>query len=915
MDQARTDQAPTDQAPTDQAQTGQAQTAYPAHWEADVVLSDGGTAHVRPMLPTDADRLERFYSRLSPETIYFRFFAPYPKLSAKDVVRFTTVDHDDRAALIVLVGEEMVGVVRYDRVSPEEAEVAFNIEDAHQGRGVGSVLLEHIAAAARERGIKRFTAEVLPANRRMINVFRDAGYDVAKAYEDGVVSLHFDIAENETAREVMQSREHRAEARSIARLLNPASVAVIGASRRYASVGQAVLRNLLAAGFTGTLHAVNPDPATQEIAGVPAVASVLDIDGAVDLAVIAVPPAAVEDVVGECARKGVQSVVIVTAGEEGTRGRERQRRLVGTAHAYGMRVVGLSSLGVINTDPAVRLSASLFPALPGSGPIGIFCQSGALGVALLEAAARRGLGVSAFISAGDRADVSGNDLMQFWEDDPRTDVLLLYLESLGNPRKFGRIARRIARTKPVVVVKAGRSSQGAPLDRTVRVSSAPTEAVEAMFRQAGVIRVENIQQLFDVAQLLATQPLPTGDRVAIVGNSSALALIALDSVEAWGLAPAGNPVTLPAEAGADDFRAALAAVFADPGTDSVVVAFVPPLFSPDDDVAAVLAEVAGKRTKSVVSTFPGMRGVPAELRPGDGSTGSTGSTVGGMVGAVPTYSAIQDAVRALAAASRYAQWRRRPPGVPPELSGLDRRSTRRLVRARLAENPQGVELGDADLAVLLGHYGLHLWRTVAVPDVDAAVAAAADLGWPVALKSTASSLRHRTDLGGVRLDLRTERDLRAAWAGIEETVGAEAARHLVVQRMSPPGVAVVLASTEDPLFGPVISFGIGGVATELLGDTAYRISPLTDLDVAELIRSVRAAPLLFGHRGADPVNVAALEDLIARVSRLAEDLPEIAALELNPVVVGVDAVSVLHAAVRLAPPLARADQGPRVLGV
>ncbi len=909
MDQARTDQAPADQGAA----------AYPANWEADVVLSDGGTAHVRPILPTDADRLERFYARLSPETIYFRFFAPLPRLSAKDVVRFTTVDHDERAALIVLVGEEMIGVVRYDRVSPEEAEVAFNIEDAHQGRGVGSVLLEHIAAAARERGVKRFIADVLPANRRMINVFRDAGYDVAKTYEDGVVSLHFDIAENETAREVMQSREHRAEARSIARLLNPSSVAVIGASRRYASVGQAVLRNLLAAGFTGTLYAVNPDPGTREIAGVPAVASVLDVPGEVELAVLAVPVAALEQVVGECGRKGVHGVVIVagageeTAGESGAPARERQRRIVRAAHAYGMRVVGPSSLGMINTDPAVRLNASLSPVVLDRGPIGIFCQSGALGFALLEAAVARGLDVSAFISAGNRADVSGNDLMQFWQEDPRTDVLLLYLESLGNPRKFSRIARRIARTKPVVVVKAGRSSQADPLEPLVRVSSAPNEAVDAMFRQAGVIRVENIHHLFDVAQLLATQPLPTGDRVAIVGNSAALARIALDSVEDRGLTLAGNPVTLPAEAGADDFRTALAAVFADPGADSVVVAFVPPLFSPDDDVATVLAEVARTRTKTVVSTFPGMRGVPAELRRGPG--GTQASTVGAVVdSAVPTYATIQDGVRALAAASRYARWRRRPPGVVPEPAGLDRRAARRLVRARLAQNPHGLDLDAQDRAALLAHYGVDLWPAVAVCDVEHAIAAAAELGWPVALKSTAPSLRHRTDLGGVRLNLASERDLRGAWAGIVASVGAEAARHLVVQRMSPPGVAVVLASTEDPLFGPVISFGIGGVATELLGDTAFRIPPLTDLDVAELIRSVRASPLLFGHRGAEPVDVAALEDLIARVSRLADDLPEIAALELNPVVVGADALSVLHAAVRLAPPLARADQGPRVLG-
>lgn len=900
----------------------------PARWEADVVLRDGGTAHVRPIAPDDADRLRRFHARLSAETIYFRFFAPYPTLSDRDIARFTQVDHVDRVALVALVGEEMIGVVRYERTGPAEAEVAFNIEDAHQGRGVGPVLLDHIAAAARERGVARFTAEVLPVNRRMIKVFQDAGYDVSSDYDEGIVSLTFDIAETTTAREVMQAREQRAEARSVERLLAPSSVAVVGASRLYGSLGQTVLRNLLAAGFRGTVHAVNSGAGelAAEVAGVRAYPSLLDVPGPVDLAVVAVPADAVEQVVRDGARKGVQGLVVLSAGfaETGAHGRVLQHRLVATARANGMRIVGPNSFGMINTNPAVALNASLSPVVPAPGRIGFFSQSGALGIALLEAVVDRGLGLSQFVSAGNRADISGNDLMQLWGADPDTDVLLLYLESIGNPRKFSRLARRIGRTKPVVAIKSGRFTQGVPLGHSVQVSQAPPEAVDALFRQAGVIRVDTVHQLFDVAQLLVSQPLPAGDRVAVLGNSDALGLLAADAVESRGLTLVGDPVALGAEASAEDFRRALAGVLDDPAVDCVVAVFIPPLLTPDEEVAAVLEEAAGRGTKTVVSTFLGTRGVPAGLPdglpaagvggPGEAAVVGTGEPgAGSTVWAAPSYASPEDAVRALAAACRYAAWRSRPHGTVPDLPGVDAAAARRMVESRLAATPAGRGLDAAETTGLLGCYGIELWPALPVTSVQDAVEVAAGLGWPVALKTTAPHLQHRTDLGGVRLNIADAEDLRAAWSGMVAALGEEGASHLVVQRMCGPGVATVVGSSEDPLFGPILTFGLAGVATELLGDRAYRIPPLTDQDVADLVRSVRAAPLLFGHRGADPVDVPALEDLLARMSLLAQDLPEVAVLELNPVVVTASGVAVLHAVLRLAPPVARADTGPRAL--
>lgn len=877
--------------------------AYPAHWEADVVLADGATAHLRPITANDADLLVAFYQRVSDESKYFRFFAPYPRLTQRDIERFTNVDHDRRVALIITVGDDMVAVGRYDYVGDEKAEVAFLVEDDYQGRGIGSILLEHLAAAARERNVGGFVAEVLPSNRKMLTVFQDAGYTVEHTFGDGVVTLGFQIEPTEHSMSVIAAREHRAEARSIQRLLHPESIAVIGASRTYATVGQTVLRHIVAAGFTGHVYAVNPG--ADEIAGVRAYPAVADIPGTVDLAVVAVPADQVSPVVLDCAHKGVHGLVVVSAGfaETGPQGRERQAELVRMARAYGMRVVGPNSFGLMNTDPSVQLNASLAPALAARGRIGFFSQSGALGIAILEAVADRGLGLSTFASAGNRADVSGNDLLQYWDEDPATDVVMLYLESIGNPRKFARLSRRVARSKPVAVVKSGRSAQGVPLGHAVRPTKAPAEALEAMFRQSGVMRAETIHELFDIAALVSTQPLPAGDRVAILGNSDALGLLAAEACEAFGLTLAADPVSLGAEAAADDYRRALTTVFADPGVDSVVAVFIPPLLGLDTHVAAVLAEAAGQGTKTVVSTFLGIRGVPEQLRaivPGSDPSARASRR------AVPSYTTPEDAVRALAAVTRYAQWRAKPAGTVPALTGLDEPAARGLVDQVLGAHPSGRALEQAEIADLLAAYGVQLWPAVPVSTPGEAIAVADQLGYPVALKTIDPSLRHRVDLGAVRLDLGDPDDVEEAFEVLCELM-APRSPCLVVQRMAPPGVAVAVTSAEDPLLGPYVSFGVGGTTIELLGDVAYRIPPLTDVDAAEMVRAVRAAPLLFGYRGADPVDVAAVEDLLLRVSRLADDVPELAELALNPVVVGRQGLAVLAAEATLAPAAARTD--------
>ncbi|MFD9612735.1 GNAT family N-acetyltransferase, partial [Streptomyces sp. NPDC059083] len=515
--------------------------AYPDHWEADVVLRDGGTARVRPITTDDADRLVSFYEQVSDESKYYRFFAPYPRLSAKDVHRFTHHDFVDRVGLAATVGGEFIATVRYDRIDArglpasapaDEAEVAFLVQDAHQGRGVASALLEHIAAVARERGIRRFAAEVLPANSKMIKVFTDAGYTQKRSFEDGSVRLHLDLEPTDRSLAVQRAREQRAEARSVQRLLTPGSVAVVGAGRAPGGVGRTVLRNLLGAGFTGRVYAVNAALTEEtELDGVPALPSVAAIGAPVDLAVVAVPAERVPEAVADCGEHGVRGLVVLSAGyaESGAAGRERQRALVRQARSYGMRIIGPNAFGIIDTAADVRLNASLAPQMPAAGRIGLFTQSGAIGIALLAGLHRRGAGLSSFISAGNRADVSGNDFLQHWYDDPGTDVVLLYLESIGNPRKFTRLARRTAAVKPVVVVKGARHSGSAPPGHRVPVTRIPHATVSALLRQAGVIRVDTVTELVDAGLLLAAQPLPAGPRVAILGNSESLGLLTYDA--------------------------------------------------------------------------------------------------------------------------------------------------------------------------------------------------------------------------------------------------------------------------------------------------------------------------------------------------------------------------------------------------
>ena len=927
------------------------QGQYPEYWEADVVLRDGGTGHLRPVSPADAEALQAFHMRQSQSSIYLRFFTYKAKLSGRELKRFTHVDYHDRVAFVLTIGSEIVGIGRYDRLDdPTEAEVAFNISDEHQGRGIGSILLEHLAAAARENGIRRFSAEVLPENRKMLSVFADAGYEVRRAFDDGVIALDFDIDPTDKSRAVMEAREHRAEARSVADLLAPSSIAVIGASREWGTVGYQLMEHIVEGGFTGSVFAVNPE--AFELAGMVSYAKISEIPEPVQLAVIAVPHEQVLGVAEECAAAGVKHLLVVSAGfDDGEAGLARQRTLVRHARANGMRVLGPASLGLINTRPDVSLNASMAPALPRRGTLGLFSQSAAIGVLLYAAAQRRQLGLSSKISAGNRADVSGNDAMQYWEDDADTQVVGLYLESVGNPRKFSRIARRLATSKPVIVAKSDVTGLQLPPGHAVRLTQAPKGALDAMLRQSGVIRVDTNEELMDVAQIACSQPLPRGKGLAVLSNSVALGRVLADASGALDLETVhlrtdldldrGMSVALPL------LRDAVAKALADEAVHSAVVTLLPSPGLTTDHIAECLLDCAAAADKPVVAVFTGImdpshlaEGIlaartesagtpaPASRATGTGVTGKAtaeepdggglepgGGTAVRPPAGLPSFSSPGAAVSALAAIVRYTEWAGREHGHFTEPAGVDTDGAHAFIDAQMTRvsNTDLLRLGPEETTELLAFYGIRLLPSLPFSTEDEAVTAADRLGWPVVLKTMDEHLRHRLDLGGVRLNISSPQSLRSNISEMRAALEPYGRFELEVQSMAPSGQGCVLRAIEDPLLGPVLSFGIAGDAVNLLDDWAHGIPPLTDVDIADLVRAPRASRRLFGYQGLPKVDVAALEDVISRLALLKDEHPEIALVDINPVLVSVQGVTVLSADIRLGNPQQRTDSARRAM--
>jgi len=888
----------------------------PDRREADVVLRDGSTVHIRPATLEDRDDMAGFLRDLSPDSRAFRFFSASVDVE-REARHSVDVDYRDTYALVATTGLQarLVGHAIYFKTTDGRAEAALAVADELQGMGLGTLLLAHLAQHAAANGIETFEAVVLPQNHRMIDVFRESGFPVELKTSPGWIQAEFPTSLTPEALERFDRREQTAAAAALRTILAPRSVAVIGASRRPDTIGGAVFANLIAGGFTGPVYPVNPN--ADVVQSVPAVASVADVPGPVDLAVIVVPADRVAAAARECAAKKVAALVVISAGfaETGADGAARQTELLEICREAGMRLIGPNCMGVVNTDPDVLLNATFAPLFPRRGRVGFLSQSGALGLAVMDLMQARALGMSTFVSVGNKADISGNDLLHYWETDDDTNLVMLYLESFGNPRRFARISSRVGRSKPILAVKSGRTKAGA------RATSSHTGAllqgsdvtVDALFEQSGVIRTDSLAEMFDVATLLSNEPAPAGPRVAILTNAGGAGILCADACEGGGLevpplpeevrvelaaflapeAAVGNPVDMIASATAAQFGRAIDTIAGAAVADALIVIFVPPLVTLAADVARevrLAAERDGGKIP-ILAVFVSSAGPPPELREGgDGPC-------------LATYAFPEDAARALSRAVRWGRWRDAPSGEIPQFDVREAEATALVARA--LSRGEGW-LGPRDVTGLLDCFGIPLATERVVATPEEAGAAAEEMDGPVALKAVSPTLVHKTEAGAVRLDLRGSAAVAAAATAMRDAVGREGhqVEGFLVQQMVLDGVELLVGVVHDASFGPVLACGAGGTTAELLRDVAVRITPLTDVAASEMVRSLGSFPLLDGYRGAPHADVPALEELLLRVSAMVEAHPEIAEMDLNPVKVLDKGAVVVDARIRLehAPP-------------
>lgn len=868
---------------------------YPSEYELDVVLRDGGGARIRPIRPGDGELVKAFFERLGPESRYYRFFQVKHTLEDSEIEHFTNVDYDDRMALVALHEGEMIGVGRYDREAghTDRAEVAFAVIDDHQGRGLGTRLLELLTSYARSHGIKGFRAFVLGENRQMLRVFRNSGYELSRTLDSGVFTVDFPTSESEESMAAKADHEKRAVAASLLPLFFPRSIAVIGASNDPESIGGRLFNNILSRGFVGPLYPVNPS--ARVVRSVRAYSSIGEVPDEVDLAFIVVPQRFVLEVTQECVDAGVRGIVVISAGfsEVGEEGAEEERRLLEIVRESGVRMVGPNCMGLLNTSNAVRMDGTFAPVYPPAGNVAMSSQSGALGIAILDYATRNNIGISQFVSVGNKADVSGNDLIMAWEDDPQTDVITLYLESFGNPVKFSRIARRVGKKKPIIAVKSGRTSAGsrAASSHTGALASSD-EAVNALFRQAGVIRVDTIEDLFDTASLLANQPVPAGNRVGIITNAGGPGILAADALEANGLhlpelseelqsqiaarlpdeASTHNPVDLIASGGPLEFEHATSLLLESGEVDSVMVIYVPTTEGGAEGVARAMRQCQEKHEGRVtlLSVFMQAESV-GEL----------------LVGAadhrtIPTYTFPEAAAHALARAVRHGEWRQREPGEPMEFDEEVVEQIRDVVEPaleRLGEEGGWLEADEIDR--LLTVAGLRTPITRSTTSVEEARSVAAEIGGPVVLKVISDDALHKSDVGGVVLGVEGDEAVKEGYEQVTSAVTTH--EGVLVQEFVSGGHEVLIGMAHDPNFGPMVVFGLGGIYVELLKDVAFRLQPITDADAHEMVRDTQSYRLLEGYRNSPKGDVDALEEALQRVSALIVAVPELMEMDMNPV--------------------------------
>lgn len=883
-------------------------SAFPADG-VDVALRDGGVVHIREVRDDDRERLAELLNALDPEDLRLRFFTA--GVNVDRMAKYAAqVQERDGAGLVAEGDGALLGHAEFIRVDADSAEVAFETAPAAQGRGLATVLLAHLAQMATRWGITTFTASVLPENHHMIDVFRASGFSVTVTTHPGELVVEFPCEMTAEARSRFEERERRAAVEAVRGLLEPSSVAVIGASNRSGSVGSVVWGNLASGGFAGDLYPVNPR--RRKLDGRAVAKSVKDLDPAPELAVVVVPADAVLDVVDECAEAGVARLLVVSSGfaEGDARGAARQEELMRRCRAAGIRVVGPNALGLINTDPKVALNASVSDQPPAPGRIGVLSQSAGMGLALMERARRAGLGLSTFVSVGNKADVSGNDLLQYWEDDPRTEVALLYLQSFGNPRKFARIARRMGRVKPILAVKGGRTPPrvDAGASSTGALLAGSDITVDTLCRQVGVIRGGSLDEVLDVARLFTSTALPKGKRVAILTTSRGPALVCADACADSGLvipplepgtrerllprvaegAPLQNPVDLFSTAGPKEIRHAVAVLADAEEVDALIVIVSPSLAATAQDaaraIAAGAADAAGETP--ILAAFPADEAPPAELHTGPAR--------------IASFTLPEAAARALGRAATYAEWRDRPV-EPPATVHADTDAAAAVIARALTDG--GGWLAPGDAGRLCTAYGLPVARGEVVGSPEEAVQAAERVGGPVALKAVAGEPPDRGDLTSIALDLDSDAGIMAAGARLLARAKAdgEAGARLLVQEMVPPGVRMLVGVVGDPQFGPMVVCGAGGIEAELIRDVAVRLTPVSHGDVRAMLRELRTFPRLTGYRGAPQTDVDALEDVLVRVGAMAEAHPEIAEMDCNPVMVSAGGAAIVDVRIRVVP--------------
>jgi acetate---CoA ligase (ADP-forming) len=859
-----------------------------------LILKDGSTATVRIASIQDAPAMRGFFRHLSPESRQHRFFSSVEP--SAELVESLCDSSNPRSKLTLLVTrtssseETIVAAGSYIARDDKSAEVAMAVDDRFQGKGIGTHLLERLALLAARTGFNRFWAITHLDNRGMIDVFRHSGYPITEKLESGYLELDFSVVPTESSVEMSELRDRVVTAASLRWFFKPGAVAVVGASREPSSIGYRILEALVRNRFQGPVYPVNPK--AKVVGSMHTYPSVRDLPEPVDLAIIAAPPRAVLHVIDECAECGVKAVIVITAGfaEADGDGRALQKSLLEKVRGYGMRMIGPNCMGLLNTHHDTRLNASFSPVFPPEGRIAMSSQSGALGLAILALASERGLGISSFVSVGNKADVSGNDLLQYWEVDDDTRVILLYLESFGNPRRFARIARRVSRSKPIVAVKAGRTLAGRRAAGSHTAALAANDvAVDALFRQTGVIRAETLDEMFDVAASLESQPLPKGRRIAIVTNAGGPGILCTDACEANGLivpelsegtkaelrkflpaaASVSNPVDMIASARAESYRNTIEAILPAPDVDALIVIYIPI----DRNDSTSIAQAIGDGVTHARTAGGAEKPVLACLMSSDGS-----SSLRAQHETIPSYLLPESAAKVLAKTASYAEWRSKPLAMVPGFPDIRKEAARRIV-TRATETRGACWLLAEEVHSVLSAFGIPQVAGGLARTAQEAVEIGRRVGFPLAAKLASQLVLHKSDVGAVRLNIRDEGALTTAFQEIQQD-GMEG---IVVQRMMGNGVELMIGVTEDPLFGPLIAFGLGGVHVEILADVCFRVTPLTDEDATQMVRGIRGYRLLEGYRGHPPADIPAIEEVLLRVSRMVEDIPEIRELDLNPI--------------------------------